>query len=238
VNIAVIYAGGQGSRLHNYSRPKQFLEYRGKPIAIYTIEIFQRIPEVDGIIVACLEDWIPYLQSQVEKYDLRKVVAIVPGGRKGQDSIYNALCYAEQHYPADTMMLIHDGVRPLALDKTISESIDIARQEGNCVVCVPALETVVVRHQDGELCVSNRDNALLARAPQCFPLGELMEVHRRALADGRHDFVDTCTMMHHYGHPFHTILGTMENIKITTPADYFMFRAIMEAREEGAVFGL
>jgi 2-C-methyl-D-erythritol 4-phosphate cytidylyltransferase len=238
MNIAIIFAGGQGSRLHNYSRPKQFLEYRGKPIVVYTIEVFQRIPEVDGIIVACLDDWLPYLQSQVEKYGLSKVVAIVPGGRKGQDSIYNALCYAEQLYPADTMMLIHDGVRPLALDKTISESISIARQEGNCVVCVPALETVVVRHPDGSLRVPDRTDALLARAPQCFSLGELMEVHRQALADGIHDFVDTCTMMYHYGHPFHTIMGTMENIKITTPADYFMFRAIMEAREEGAVFGL
>ena len=65
-----------------------------------------------------------------------------------------------------------------------------------------------------------------------------MDAHRQALADGIHDFVDTCTMMNHYGHPIHTILGTMENIKITTPADFFMFRAIMEAREEGDVFGL
>lgn len=238
MNIAVIYAGGQGSRLRNCGRPKQFLRYRGKPIVIYTIETFQRIPEVDGIIVVCLEDWMPFLQRQVEKYNLGKVVAVVPGGQKGQDSIYNALCYAEQHYPADSMMLIHDGVRPLALDKTISECISIAHREGNCVVCVPALETVVLRHSDGKLSVPDRNEALLARAPQCFPLGELMEAHHQALADGIHDFVDTCTMMHHYGHPIHTILGTMENIKITTPADFFMFRAIMEAREEGDVFGL
>ena len=90
MNIAVIFAGGRGDRLHSHSRPKQFFEFRGKPIVVYTIEVFQHIQEVDAIVVACLEDWIPYLRRQVEKYDLNKVIDIVPGGRKGQDSIYQA----------------------------------------------------------------------------------------------------------------------------------------------------
>ena len=238
MNLAVIYAGGQGSRLHNYSRPKQFLEFRGKPVVVYTIEIFQHIQEIDAIVVACLEDWIPYLRTQIEKYNLEKVVEIVPGGRRGQDSIYNGLLCAEQHFPDDTMVLIHDGVRPLAMEKTIIECIEVAKEKGNCVVCVPATETLIVRGADGALDVPDRDSSLMARAPQCFVLKDILEAHRKALAEGIHDFVDSCTMMHHYGHEFHTILGTMENIKITTPADYFMFRAIIEAREEGAVFGL
>lgn len=238
MNVAVIYAGGQGSRLHNYSRPKQFLEFRGKPVVVYTIEIFQHIQEIDAIVVACLEDWIPYLRTQIEKYNLDKVVEVVPGGRRGQDSIYNGLVCAEQHFPDDTMVLIHDGVRPLAMEKTIIECIEVAKEKGNCVVCVPATETLIVRGADGALDVPDRDSSLMARAPQCFVLKDILEAHRKALAEGIHDFVDSCTMMHHYGHEFHTILGTMENIKITTPADYFMFRAIIEAREEGAVFGL
>ena len=86
--------------------------------------------------------------------------------------------------------------------------------------------------------VPDRANALVARAPQCFPLEKLLSAHRQAIEEGIHNFVDSCTMMHHYGHSFHTVIGAMENIKLTTPADYFMFRAIMEAREEGAVFGL
>ena len=237
MNVAVIFAGGQGNRLHNYSRPKQFLEFRGKPIVIYTIEIFQHIAEIDGIVVACLEDWIPYLRSQVKKYRLTKVVEIVPGGKSGQDSIYNGLACAEQHYPDDTMVLIHDGVRPLAMEKGVIECIEVAKEKGNCVVCVPATETVITR-SEGSLDIIDRDTSLIARAPQCFVLKDVLAAHRQAQAEGRHDFVDTCTMMHHYGHEFHTILGTMENIKITTPADYFMFRSIIEAREEGAIFGL
>jgi 2-C-methyl-D-erythritol 4-phosphate cytidylyltransferase len=237
MNVAVIFAGGQGSRLHNYSRPKQFLEFRGKPIVVYTIEIFQQIAEIDGIVVACLEDWIPYLRNQVEKYQLTKVMEIVPGGKRGQDSIFNGLVCAEQHYPDDTLVLIHDGVRPLAMEKSIIECIEVAKEKGNCVVCVPAMETVITKSKES-LSIIDRDISLIARAPQCFMLKDVLAAHRQAQAEERHVFVDTCTMMHHYGYEFYTILGTMENIKITTPADYFMFRSIIEAREEGAIFGL
>ena len=232
MNIAVILAGGQSSRLNDYSRPKQFLEYREKPIVVYTIEAFQHNPQVDAIVVACLEDWIPYLRGKVEQFNLGKVEGVVPGGKTGQDSIHNALLFAEQHYPKDSLMLIHDGVRPFVLQKTISECINVAWEQGNCVTCVPAMETVLVQDSDDVLQMPNRANCLTARAPQCFPLNKLLMVHRQAREDGRHDFVDTCTMMHHYGHSFHTILGSLENIKITIPADYYTFCAVIEAREE------
>ncbi len=82
---------------------------------VYTIEVFQNIQEVDAIVVVCLEDWIPYLRAQVKKCHLDKVVEIVPGGRRGQDSIYHGLVCARRHYADDTIVLIHDGVRPLAM---------------------------------------------------------------------------------------------------------------------------
>ena len=237
MNIAVIFAGGQGNRLNYHSRPKQFFEFRGKPIVVYTIEVFQHIQEVDAIVVVCLEDWIPYLRRQVKKYDLTKVVDIVPGGIKGQDSIYHGLVCAKQHYPEDSMVLIHDGVRPLAMEKTSIECMEVAKEKGNCIVCVPAMETIVTKKADGSLEVPDRNSVLIARAPQCFVLKDVLEAHQKALAEDRHDFVDTCAMMNHYGYELHTIIGTVENIKITTPADYFMFKAIIEAREESAVFG-
>ena len=237
MNIAVIFAGGQGNRLNHHSRPKQFFEFRGKPIVVYTIEVFQHIQTVDAIVVVCLEDWIPYLRSQVEKYKLNKVVDIVAGGRKGQDSIYHGLVCARQHFPEDSMVLIHDGVRPLAAEKTIIETIEVAKKKGNCVVCVPAMETIVIKNVDGSLEVPDRDDILMVRAPQCFVLKDVLEAHQKTLAEGRHDFVDTCSMMNHYGYELHTIIGSAENIKITTPADYFMFKAIIEAREESAIFG-
>lgn len=238
MNVAVVFAGGQGIRMHEYSRPKQFLEYRGKPIVIYTLDVFEDHPDIDGIIVVCLEDWMPYLWRQIARYHMKKIVDIVSGGETGQDSIYNGLECANRHYPDDTVVLIHDGVRPLVKANTITDCIRVTRDKGNCVVCVPAMETIVIKQEDGDLTVPDRDKSLIARAPQCFVLCDVLALHQMARRDGRHDFIDTCTMMNHYGKKFHTVIGSQENIKITTPADYFMFRAIEEAMEEGIIFGL
>ena len=97
-NVAVIFAGGTGNRMNTVSRPKQFLELRGKPIIIYTLELFDNHPEIDGIVVVCLESWIPFLEKQIKKFEINKVVEIVPGGETGQSSIYNGLIAVEKKY--------------------------------------------------------------------------------------------------------------------------------------------
>lgn len=97
MNIAVIFAGGSGTRMNTKSRPKQFLDLNGKPIIIYTIELFDNHPEIDGIVVVCLEEWIPYLIKMLKKFEINKVVRIVPGGDSGQQSIFNGLCVAEDY---------------------------------------------------------------------------------------------------------------------------------------------
>lgn len=95
MNIPVIFAGGSGKRMNTKSKPKQFLDLNGKPIIIYTIELFDNHPNIDGIIIVCIEDWIPYLKKMLNKFEINKVIAIVPGGKTGQESIYNGLCAAE-----------------------------------------------------------------------------------------------------------------------------------------------
>ncbi len=90
-NVAVIFAGGTGTRMGVKDVPKQFLEVGGKPIIIYTLEYFQNHPEIDEIYVVCIEPWIDYLKFQLEKYGMSKVVSVVPGGKTGQDSIYIGL---------------------------------------------------------------------------------------------------------------------------------------------------
>ena len=97
MNIPIIFAGGSGTRMNTKSRPKQFLDLNGKPIIIYTIEIFDNHPDVDAIIVVCLEGWIPFLEKMLRKFEINKVVCIVPGGDSGQGSIYNGLCAAEDY---------------------------------------------------------------------------------------------------------------------------------------------
>ena len=95
MNIAVIFAGGVGSRMNTVSRPKQFLELNGKPIIIYTLELFDNHPDIDGIVVACVGDWIPFLEKMIKKFEINKVFSIVSGGKTGQESIYKGLCAAE-----------------------------------------------------------------------------------------------------------------------------------------------
>ena len=232
-NIALILAGGKGVRMHNLSLPKQFLEINGKPVVIHTLEVFNNHSRVDAMIVACLDGWIPFLKESILRFGISKVVDIVPGGNTGQDSIYRALCAAREHVGhEDAIVLVHDAVRPLITQQTISENIDLAERYGNCVTCSPVLETLVIRKNDGTMNFPNRSDAMLARAPQTFRLSELLSAHERALANGRHDFPDSCTLMGYYGYDITTLVDSDENIKITTPTDLLVARDILLTRGE------
>lgn len=237
-NIAVIFAGGTGRRMLTASKPKQFLELNGKPVIIYTIEIFQDHPQIDGIVVACLEDWIPFLEKQLNKFEITKVGAVIPGGATGQESIYLGLKAARDAYGDDCNVLVHDGVRPLINARTVSDNISAANRFGNAVTCVNSTETIVVNRPDGSMDIPSRADTLIARAPQTFRLADLLAAHEEARRNGRSDFIDSCTLMTHYGHKLHPIIGPTENIKITTPTDFYIFRAMIELRENEQIFGI
>lgn len=236
-NIAVIFAGGAGQRMNTVSRPKQFLELNGKPIIIYTLELFDNHPEIDGIVVVCIKGWVDYLEKQLRKFEINKVVKIVDGGETGQLSIYNGLEAVEAICGLESCVLIHDGVRPLITEKTITDNIQCVRDFGSCITCVRATETLVVETVRNELEIPIRDNSLIARAPQSFLLKDILKAHRKALSEGRSDFTDSCTLMTHYGFKLHTILGPAENIKITSPTDFFIFRAMVEVHENQQIYG-
>ena len=244
MNIAVSFAGGSGSRMHTKSRPKQFLNLNGKPILLYTIELFEDHPEVDAVVCVCIESWIPYLQQTLQKYDIKKVVAVVAGGGTGQESIYKGLCAAEEYVRSKGVeaekhvVLIHDGVRPLINEETISANISKVKECGSCITCVPAIETVIISQEDGALEIPRRSECKMARAPQSFFLHDILAVHRRSREEGRTDFIDSCSMMNYYGYSLGTVMGPMENIKITTPSDYYVMRAMIEVRENQQIFGI
>ena len=241
MNIAVIFAGGVGSRMNTVSRPKQFLELNGKPIIIYTLELFDNHPDIDGIVVACIKDWIPFLEKMIKKFEINKVVKIVSGGKSGQESIYNGLCAAEDFTKSKcddaSIVLIHDGVRPLITENTITDNIAKVKECGSCITCVPSIETVVVNQRDGNLSIPKRSDCLIARAPQSFYLRDILAAHRKSHEENLPDFIDSCSMMSHYGFKLGLVIGPMENIKITTPTDYFVFRAMVQVHENQQIFG-
>ena len=194
-------------------------------------------PEIDGIIVVCLKDWIPYLEKMLRKFEITKVKVVVPGGSTGQDSIYSGLKAVVENFPLNSTVLIHDGVRPLITDDTISNNIECVKKYGSCITCIPATETFIISRMDGGLDIPSRSDSFIARAPQSFILSDILSAHQKAIQENRHDFIDSCSMMNYYGYKLHTIVGPMENIKITTPTDYFVFKAMIDIHENQQIFG-
>ena len=241
MNIAVIFAGGSGTRMKNADIPKQFLLVHGKPIIVHTIEIFQKHKDIDGIVVVCLENWIDYMQDMKQRYGLDKIKRIVPGGQTGQMSIYNGLAAADEIYghDEDTIVLIHDGVRPLIKQETISDNIEAVKKYGSAITCTAASETVILVDNDfdGNVCcekvgtVPDRSTSRFAKAPQSFYLKDILKEQKRAIAEGKTDMIDSCTLMKEYGHELHTVIGPDYNIKVTTPKDFVIFMAIYDAIE-------
>ncbi|MDY5102957.1 MAG: IspD/TarI family cytidylyltransferase [Agathobacter sp.] len=240
MNIGVIFAGGVGKRMNSRVKPKQFINVYGKPIIIHTLELFDNHEEIDAIAVACLEDWIPYLEELLEKFNIKKVKKIVPGGASGQESIYNGLKAAEEIAGGEkSIVLIHDGVRPLIHAKTISDNIASVQEHGSAITSVTVKETVLVVSKDNSIdSVPKREDTRLARAPQSFYLDEIIGAHRKAIAENKLDFIDSCSMMQYYGKKLYLIEGPQENIKITTPDDFYTMRALLDAKEEAQIYGL
>lgn len=238
MNNVLIFAGGAGRRMNSRSKPKQFLKLYGKEIIIHTLENFQNHPEVDNIVVVCIKGWITYLQKLLAQYGMDKVRLIVAGGKTGQESIYNGLCALAEFAPKDSIVLVHDGVRPFVTDTLISDCIKSVKKNGSAITVTPATETIV--ELDGKKIdnITDRSKCYLAKAPQCFYLGQLLAAHKTAIKDGNTNMIDSASLMRHYGHKLFVVPGTADNIKITTPADFYTFRALYDARENQQIFGL
>lgn len=240
MNIGVIFAGGVGSRMNSRELPKQFLKVWNKPIIIHTIEHFEHNELVDAIVVVCVADWIDYLHDLLQTYGLKKVQRVVAGGATGQLSIFNGLCAAEELAAGEeSIVLIHDGVRPMITPELITANIRAVQQHGSAITGSIVKETIVsVNEEDTIEFVPERKFSRVAKAPQSFRLEEILAAHRRALSEGRSDFIDSCTLMRTYGHTLHMVDGPYENIKITTPDDFYTMRAILQVREDTQIYGL
>lgn len=241
MNIAVIFAGGVGRRMHSKDRPKQFLNMYNKPIIIHTIDQFERHPLIDAIVVVCVEGWIAYLMDLLDQYRIQKVKQVVPGGETGQLSIYNGLKAAKNVAgQQESIVLIHDGVRPLINEKLITDNIETVKKYGSAITTAKVKETILVVEESESTIdyIPSRNNSRVAKAPQSFWLKDILNAHEKALSEGKKDFIDSCTMMQYYGYKLHLIDGPNQNIKITTPEDFFMARTILEIKENDQLYGL
>lgn len=241
-NVAVVFAGGTGQRMGVKDVPKQFLEVKGKPVIIYTLEYFQYHPEIDEIYIPCIEPWIDYLKFQLEKYNISKVKAVIPGGSTGQDSIYLGLKEAQKHCDYDDVVLIHDGVRPFITSDLISRNIRDTRKYGNSITSTGCNETFLVSKDGSEIIdVPVRRESYNGQAPQSFKLGEIIDAHEemRAKNPSYKDVIDSCTLYNLLGKKTYLTEGVRGNIKITNPVDIYIFEAWLEFKNNnGKVLGI
>lgn len=235
MNHVVIFAGGIGSRMGNFDTlPKQFLKLNNKEIIVHTIERFQNNENIDNIYIACNKDWLDLMNELVIKYNLSKVTSIVEGGKTGQLSIYNGLLEAEKHMTSDDdIVLIHDGVRPFIDNELINQNIESVEKFGSSISCAPATETIMLVDENCFLTdIQDRSLSYFAKAPQSFKLKNILACHRKALSENIDTFIDSCSLARYYNQPLHLIKCSSDNIKVTTPKDFYILQALFDFKEK------
>lgn len=236
MNIALIIAGGSGVRMGS-AVPKQFINVYDKPVIIYTLEAFQRHPNIYGMMVSCLEGWHDILRAYAAQFGISKLMQVVPGGVNGQESIYNGLCALKERLHDNDIVLVHDAIRPLVSEEIISDSIRTCTVHGNAISCIPCTEAMLVT-SDGECAAAQIDRSTLKRTqtPQTFRFGSLWQAHKRARELGITNSVASCTLMIELGIKVQFSVGSEKNIKLTTTDDIDIFKALLHSkRSEGSI---
>ena len=236
MNAAVIIAGGVGNRM-GMDIPKQFINIGDKPVIIYTLEGFQRHPEIDQIGVVCLDGWHDTLRRYAGEYGIAKLKWIVSGGKTGQESIRNGVFRLESELRDDDIAVIHDGIRPMVDSSVLSDVIRVCKQYGNAVTSTPFTEQIFLTAEDGETTRAYipRDSVRKVATPQAYRYGDLLHAYRRAFAEsiGIAGSSYTNTMMVDLGYTLHYAAGSDKNIKLTTREDLELFRAYLRTEMEG-----
>ena len=232
MNIGLIIAGGTGQRMHQ-EIPKQFINVYGKPVIIYTLEAFQRHPDIDAILVVCIDGWHEILRAYAEQFGITKLKWVVSGGKNGQDSIRNGIEQLARDCSEDDIVLIHDAIRPMLSTEIISDSIAKCKLFGSAITAIPCNEAMLYS-EDETASSKSIDRSTLKRTqtPQTFQLKKLVWAHKTALERGITKSIATCTLMVELGEKVYFSAGSEKNIKITTPDDIDIFKALLKMRGE------
>lgn len=235
MNIALLIAGGAGNRM-GQDIPKQFLHVDGCPIIIYTMQCFQKHPDIDAIAVVCLKGWETVLQAYANQFNIAKLKWIFPGGNSGMESIHNGIYgLKNEGCGDDDLVLIHDSVRPLLSQDIISSNIAICKAYGYAITGIQCREAIL-ESEDGFVSTTSipRDTLIRTQTPQTFRLGNILDVHEEAKRKGIMDSVASCTLIAEVGgREMHIVPGSEKNIKITTVEDIEILKALMHTTKEG-----
>lgn len=231
-NYVILLAGGVGKRMDS-EIPKQFLEVKGKPIIIYTLEDFERNPQIEKIVIVCIKDWIDHLRKLLEKYKITKAVWITEGGATGHDSIRNGVYFLRDKIDPEDFVIVHDAVRPVLPQKAIDEVIRVAHENGNAsssIACHPPI--VYTEDFKSGITDVDREHVMLTASPQAYRYDLALKCYDKAEEENKHNFTFTSSLLIHYGERVYFAKGTTSNIKITKKEDLALFEALLQIPED------
>lgn len=233
-NIAIVIAGGSGKRM-GLNIPKQFVNIKGKPVIIYTLEAFEKLPQIDAIEIVCIKGWEDTLRDYLKKYNINKVKWIVEGGETGQESIRNGVYNLEGIIDNEDNVIIHDGVRPMLDEEIILDVIAKCNLYGNGISSMPYNEQIFIK--DDEESTSNyipRETLRRMVTPQAYNFKLIDSAYHEAFEKniGISGSSYANTMMVELGHKLYFASGSDKNIKLTTQDNLLIFRAMLDLDDD------
>ncbi len=234
MNIALIIAGGSGQRL-GQDIPKQFINVYDKPVVIYTLESFQRHPQIDSIELVCIDGWHDVVRAYAKQFNIDKLQWIVSGGSTAQESIRDGVYNLEGKCSTEDIIIIHDGIRPLVDDSVLSDVIIKCKQYGNAVTALPYNEQIFVADDDKSTTrYIPRETLRRVATPQAYQYGNLSKAYHKAYEKGIgiYGSAYTNTMMVELGEKLYFAAGSDKNIKITTKDDLELFKAYLKMEKD------
>ncbi|WP_038055939.1 2-C-methyl-D-erythritol 4-phosphate cytidylyltransferase [Thermodesulfobacterium hydrogeniphilum] len=225
--IAIIPAAGKGKRLGG-EKPKQFLELKGIPIIIHTLFKFEKHPQIDGIIISTSYNYFQLIEKLINKYNFKKVLKIVEGGKTRQESVYNGVkaCPEEAQ-----IILVHDAVRPFVSFKIINDVIQASIKYGAAVPGIPVRDTLNKASKGKILQNIDRTGLFQIQTPQGVRAEILKECLKKA-QEQKLVFSDESSLLLYYGYKVHLVNGAFINFKITYFEDLLLAEKLIDCKIE------
>lgn len=232
MNAAIILAGGTDARFQ-MDVPKQFINVNNRPLIVYTLETFQKHEDIDEIIVVCLNGWQEMVRVYAKQFRINKLTAILAGGKDAQESTYHGLKYFADRFGKGDIVVIHDAIRPMVTQEIISKSIRMCRKKGMGVAATYIMDSIMhsTNGKEGYKTI-NRYEIMKVQTPQAFDFSLILELHERAIEQGKLGAWDNSSMITGLGEKVVFSEGSDLNLKINTTEDVAMFRALYKMYQE------
>lgn len=226
MNAALILAGGTDPRFQ-MDVPKQFVNVNNRPLIVYTLEAFQKHPDIDEIVVTCLDGWQEMVRVYGKQFNIGKLTKILPGGKDAQESTYHGLEYLKERMGKGDIVVVHDAIRPMVSERIITKSMQMCRKRGMGVAATYIMDTIMHSQNGNEGYKSiNRYEIMKVQTPQAFDFEQIWKLHNRAIEEGKLGAWDNSSMITNLGEKVYFSEGSDLNLKINTTEDVEMFKAL------------